>query len=141
MFSELSVALDQEEKTAVVALDIEGAFDRVWHEALITKLTASGIDEALLPLLRDYLRDRKLRVTVSSRDCEVQPIRAGVPQGSCLGLLLWNIYINDLLYLIPRTKAYADDNTLTKSSEPQEGTVITAQLNYNLSCIVAWVNK
>ncbi|KAG0723769.1 putative RNA-directed DNA polymerase from transposon BS [Chionoecetes opilio] len=58
--SDLSAALDQGKATAVVALDIEGAFDRVWHEALITKLRAAGIDGALLPLLRDYLRDRHL---------------------------------------------------------------------------------
>ena len=47
----MSAALDQGKKNAVVALDIEGAFDRVWHEALVTKLRAAGIDGALLPLL------------------------------------------------------------------------------------------
>ena len=139
--SELSAALDQGKKTAVMVLDIEGAFDRVWHEALVAKLRSAGIDGALLPLLRDYLRDRQLRVTVCGRESELQPIRAGVPQGSCLGPLLWNIYINDLLHLIPRTKAYADDVTLTQSYEPQEATAITTQLNYNLSRIAAWGNK
>ena len=89
--SELSAALDQGKKTAVMVLDIEGAFDRVWHEALVAKLRSAGIDGALLPLLRDYLRDRQLRVTVCGRESELQPIRAGVPQGSCLGPLLWNI--------------------------------------------------
>jgi len=138
--SELSAALDQGKTTAVVALDIEGAFDRVWHEALVTKLRAAGIDGALLPLLRDYLKDRHLRVTVSGRESEVQPIRAGVPQGSCLGPLLWNIYINDMLHLIPRTKAYADDVTLTQSYVPEEEKNITAQLNNNLSRIIAWGN-
>ena len=139
--SELSAALDQGKKNAVVALDIEGAFDRVWHEALVTKLRAAGIDGALLPLLKDYLRDRQLKVTVGGRESEVQPIRAGVPQGSCLGPLLWNIYINDLLHLIPRTKAYADDVTLAQSYDPEEEAAVTARLNYNLSRIVAWGNK
>ncbi|KAG0717912.1 putative RNA-directed DNA polymerase from transposon BS [Chionoecetes opilio] len=74
--SDLSAALDQGKATAVVALDIEGAFERVWHEALVTKLRAAGIDGALLPLLRDYLRDRHLSVTVSGRESEVQLIRA-----------------------------------------------------------------
>ena len=132
--------MDQGKKTSIVALDIEGASDRVWHEAFFTKLRAAGIDGVLLPPSGTTLR-KQLRVTVSGRESEVQPIRAGVPHGSCLGPLLWNIYINDLLHLIPRTKAYADDVTLTESSEPQEGIVITAQLNYNLSRIVAWANK
>ena len=46
-----------------------------------------------------------------------------------------------MLHLIPRTKAYADDVTLTQSYEPQEATAITAHLNYNLSRIAAWGNK
>ena len=139
--SELCAALDQGKATAVVALDIEGAFDRVWHEALVTKLHAAGIDGTLLPLLRDYLKDRYLRVTVSGRESEVQPIRAGVPQGSCLGPLLWNIYINDLLHLVPSAKAYADDITLTQCYNTGEESATVAQLNNNLSRIVAWGNR
>ncbi|KAG0717399.1 putative RNA-directed DNA polymerase from transposon X-element [Chionoecetes opilio] len=65
--SDLSAALDQGKATAVVALDIEGAFDRVWHEALVTKLRATGIDGALLPPLRDYMRE----VTVIGLKSEV----------------------------------------------------------------------
>ena len=77
--SSLSAALDQERSTAVVALDIEVAFNRVWKEALVTKLFAAGIDGALLPLLSDYLSDRHLRVTVGGQEFDMQPIKAGVP--------------------------------------------------------------
>ena len=62
--SELSVALDQGKKTAVVALNIEGTFYRVRHEAFVPKLRSSCTDGALLPLLMDYLKDRQLRVWV-----------------------------------------------------------------------------
>ncbi|MPC32061.1 RNA-directed DNA polymerase from mobile element jockey [Portunus trituberculatus] len=81
--SELSGALEQGRTTAVVALDIEETFDHVWHSALVTKLLAAGIDGELLPLLQVYLKDRHLRVTVGGRESEMQPIQAGVPQGSC----------------------------------------------------------
>ena len=138
--SSLSAALDQGRATAVVALDIEGAFDRVWKEALVTKLCAAGIDGALLPLLSDYLSDRHLRVTVGGRESEVQPITAGVPQGSCLGPLLWNVYINDLLHLIPSAKAYADDVTITQTFSPQEEPATESQLNDRLRRIIAWGN-
>ena len=77
--SDLNVALDQSKAATVVALDIEGAFDRVWHEAG-SENCATGIDETLLPLFRDYLSDRHLKVTVSGRESEVQPIEAGVPR-------------------------------------------------------------
>ena len=71
--TELSVALDKGKSTTVVALDTEGTFDQVWYEALFTKLCATSIDGAPLPLLRDYLR-----VTVSGQESKVQPIRAGM---------------------------------------------------------------
>lgn len=74
---------------------------------------------------------------LNGRESEVHPIRAGVPQGSCLGPLLWNIYINELLNLIPSTQAYADDITLTHSYDPEKART-TAELNYTLSRIVAW---
>ena len=77
---ELSATLDQGKATAVVALHIEGAFDRVWHTALITKLHAAGIDGSLLPLIIDFLKGRHLKVTFTGWESEVQSIKAGVPQ-------------------------------------------------------------
>ena len=85
--SELGAALDRGHSTPVIALDIKGAFDRVWHAALITKLRAVGVSGALLHLVSNYLQDRHLRVTIGGRESAMQPIRAGVPQGSCLGPL------------------------------------------------------
>ena len=139
--SELSAALDQERATAVVALDIEGAFDRVWHAALVTKLRAAGVDGALLRLLRNYLENRFLRVIVEGRESELHPIHAGVPQGSCLGPLLWNVYINDLLNLIPKSRAYADDVTLTYSYGLEEEATAMSHLNTMMSRIVDWGDR
>ncbi|MPC85502.1 RNA-directed DNA polymerase from mobile element jockey [Portunus trituberculatus] len=79
-------------------------------------------------------------MTVGGRESEVQPITARVPQGSCLGPLLWNVYINDLLHLIPNARAYADDVTLTQSYRPQEETATQSQLSDTLSRIIAWGN-
>jgi len=44
--------------TCVLALDIEGAFDRVWHLSLLSKLKAFGVDGELLVLLKNYLLDK-----------------------------------------------------------------------------------
>ena len=107
--------MDAGKATTAVALDIEGAFDRVWHAGLLAKLRAVGIEGPLLQILRDYLRERYLKVVIDGQESEKQPMRAGVPQGSCIGPLLWNIHINDLLHLIPSVRAYADDLTLAHS--------------------------
>ncbi|MPC74714.1 hypothetical protein E2C01_069088 [Portunus trituberculatus] len=55
-----------------------GAFHRVWHKSLITKIRADGIDGALLSLLEDYLSNRHLRVTISHRESDVLPIKASL---------------------------------------------------------------
>ena len=95
--------------TCVIALDIAGAFDRVWHKGLIAKLKSLGISGDLLLLLQDYLQGRTLQVVVNGSTSSEYPIEASVPQGSVLGPLLWNVYLNDILQLIPQAHAYADD--------------------------------
>ena len=139
--SEWSAALDAEKATAVVALDIEGAFDRVWHAGLLAKLRGAGVDGPLLQLFSDYLRERHLKVLVDGQESRVQPVRAGVPQGSCLGPLLWNVYVNDLLHLIPSMRAYADDLTLSHAFSPGEETASAQHMNATLSRIASWGSK
>ena len=96
----------------VVALNLEGAFGKVWHAAPVMKLRAASMNRSLLILLETYLRDRHFKVAVDGQDFRPQPIRAGGPKGSCLGLLFCDIFINYLLYLIPSARAYADNLTL-----------------------------
>ena len=64
----------------MVALDITGAFDRVWHGDLLEKLRAKGIQDDLLLLLKNNLQERTLQVVVNGQ--------ASVPQGSVLGPVL-----------------------------------------------------
>lgn len=139
--SEWSAALDAGKATAVVALDIEGAFDKVWHAGLLAKLRAAGVDGPLLLLFGDYLRERNLKVVIDGQESEQHAVRSGVPQGSCLGPLLWNIYINDLLHLIPSVRDYADDLTLAQSYSPGEETDTADHMNVTLNRIVSWGSK
>ncbi len=83
--AEWSDALDAGRPTAVLALDIAGAFDRVWHGALVEKLYAVGVGGPLLELLQNYLQERQMRVVYRGQQSSPQKIDAGVPQGSVLG--------------------------------------------------------
>lgn len=85
---ELRIALGQDKATAVMALDLEGAFDRVWHVALFSKPPGAGVDGVLLRLLRDYLQDRFMRATINGQKSGMHPIQTGDLQGSCLSPLL-----------------------------------------------------
>lgn len=139
--SEWSAALDAGKTTAVVALDIEGAFDKVWHAGLLAKLRGAGVEGPLLQLFEDYLRERHLKVIIDGQESREQPVRAGVPQGSCLGPLLWNVYINDLLHLTPNVRAYADDLTLAHACSPGEEAATALHMNATLSRIASWGSK
>jgi hypothetical protein len=87
--------LERGNKVRAVFLHISKAFDRVWHKGLIAKLRSIGINGSLLTLLwfESYLTGRQQRVIIEGISSEWKNVKAGVPQGSVLGPLLFlNIY-------------------------------------------------
>ena len=122
----------------MLAVDIEGAFDRVWHEGLMVKLKSVGIGGKMLKLLKDYLTDRSLRVTINGQTSKQYPIRAGVPQGSVLGPLMWTLFFNDCLNLFPESDAYAHDLTLSVSCRPSQLKEFTVRFSKRLDLLVSW---
>ena len=131
-------SLDKGTYTYVIALDIAGAFDRVWHCGIISKLKSLGIDGSLLMLIQNYLQDRTLCVVVNGHTSQEYPIEASVPQGSVIGPLLWNVYFNDILHLIPEAYAYADDCTLTFTCNDEDREATISRINETLKLIVSW---
>ena len=96
-----------------VFLDISKAFDRVWHEGLIYKLSCYGIEGKALKILQSFLNNRYQRVVLNGQSSNWEKISAGVPQGSILGPLLFLIYINDItINLENEVKLFADDTCL-----------------------------
>ena len=131
-------ALDNGLDTLVIALDIAGAFDRVWHKGLLAKLQERGIQGDLLKLLENYLHGRTLQVAVGGQNSQHYQVQAGVPQGSVLGPVLWNIFIDDLLQQHPEISAYADDSTLTTSYHREECMQVAERVNTKLQSISEW---
>lgn len=106
-------ALDQGKEVRAVFCDISKAFDRVWHKGLLFKLKRVGINGSLLDWFTNYLLDRKQRVVMPGVTSSWGYIKAGVPQGSILGPLLFLVYINDIVSDINSTiKLFADDTSL-----------------------------
>ena len=88
------------------------AFDCLNHKLIIAKLNACGFQPDALLFIYDYLTNRTQRTKVKSAFSPEREIKYGVPQGSILGALVFNIYLNDIFFFVEDTKIanWADDN-------------------------------
>ena len=95
-----------------ILMDLSKADDCLRHDLSIAKLEAYGLGNGSLKL--DYLTFRKQRTKVGSAYSKRSKIRRGIPQGSISGLILFNIFINDIFMIIEQSAIcnFADDNTL-----------------------------
>ena len=115
MFNKIQTAFDENPTIDVrgVFLDIYKVFDKVWHDYLIFKLEAYGIEGELLSLLENYLQNHQQKVVLNGQTSEWRKIFSGVLHVSVLGPLVFLIYINDLPDgLASICKIFADDASL-----------------------------
>lgn len=104
--------------TGIIVLDVEKAFDTVWHNGLIYKLLRANIPTYLCKLIADFISNRKFSVVINNETSPAKSVTAGLPQGSVLSPLLYSIYTSDfkaLKYI--KTAYYADDTALISSSK------------------------
>jgi hypothetical protein len=114
------MAWNQQTHIGGIFCDLTNAFDSVNHNILIAKLKHYGIQEATLNRFKYYQINGKQRTKISINEDQThystwETVKQGVPQGSVLGPLLFNMYINDLPMSVTRDfKAilFADDTTV-----------------------------
>ena len=143
--NDLIIASDEKSCTVVMLLDLSAAFDTVDHTKLITILEKEiGVSGTALNWFRSFLSGRAQKVKIGPHESEEVIILFGVPQGSVLGPVLFNIYIRSLYVSVQRLNfnifGFADDHQVFKQlKKPQEASVLITQLPNCFTSILNWM--
>ena len=110
-------------------MDLSKAFDCIPHDLLIAKLYAYGFSGKSTVFIYSYLKRRKQNVKIDDILSTFQSLISGVPQGSILRPILFNIFLNDLLTTLENSEIYnfADENTISSISEEKEALLTTSE--------------
>ncbi|GFW52963.1 probable RNA-directed DNA polymerase from transposon X-element [Trichonephila clavipes] len=92
----ISEGFQKRKSTGAVFLDIQKAFDRVWINGLTFKLISYNLPPPLIHLIHSYLTNRSFKIRINETLSNEHSVFAGCPQGSLLGPLLFNLYVNDI---------------------------------------------
>ena len=149
--SDILLSMDTQKVTLLVMLDLSAAFDTIDHHILLETLEfEAGVCDTALHWFISYLNDRTQQVQVCGTTSEKMNLKSGVPQGSCLGPVLFTLYAASLFKVIrnhlPNCHGYADDHQLYVSFQPRNAADQDSAVSSLQNCIAevrAWmlVNK
>lgn len=126
-------SIDNSMLVGTLLLDFSAAFDVIDHEILISKLISYGFTSSAIKWFKSYLSERSQRVYFNGALSCSKSLDCGVPQGSCLGPLLFSIFTNDMPYILSKATLtmFADDTTLYYAAPT------CSELNQVLSCEIS----
>lgn len=110
--------LREKASTGIIMLDVEKAFDRVWHDGLLSKMIDLQLPAYIIKMIKSFITNRTFHVEIFGKKSKNHGIPFGVPQGAVLSPTLYNIYTFDVPKFIRTSLALFADDTAFYSSSP-----------------------
>ncbi|KAK2574776.1 hypothetical protein KPH14_013044, partial [Odynerus spinipes] len=137
LVNEILTAIEEKQYCTALFMDIEKAFDKVWHEGLL-ETTKTHFPRQIHNLIASYLSDRTFVVKINDTYSEIKDIKAGVPQGSVLGPVLYTLYTADIPTANKSKILTFADDTAVLATHP-DPTVAVAILQDHVTKIEKWL--
>ena len=135
-------ASNRGEVTLMVCADYSKAFDTVHFKSVLTKMHNLGFSKEFLLWMVDYLTYRREMVQIDDRKSDMVTVEFGVPQGSILGPVIFNLYVADLQKELQcNCYQYADDTTFYVHSKPGDLDSSAAQINKTIASLKNYSNN
>lgn len=123
----------ENKKTAVAFIDLSAAYDTVWRTGLLTKFLEVIPCRTLYRLLNEMISNRRFTVSLGGKESRLRTLNNGLPQGSVLAPILFNLYTSDLPPTASRKFMYADDLALATQNNKMQ--IIEEQLEEDLDTL------
>ena len=134
--------MEKGEVTLALFCDYSKAFDTVSYKTILDKMHHIGFSKASLELILSYISNRKQYVQINELRSSTETVMFGVPQGSILGPIFFNIYVNDLQDKVDGTICqYADDTTFYQNCKVKDISSTATQIENRLQQLQNWSNN
>ena len=128
------------EKAGAVLVDLTAAYDTVWHRGLTLKLLQILPDRRMVRFITELISNRSFILKTSDgQQSRLRRLKNGVPQGSVLAPLLFNVYIHDLPDTVSRKYGYADDLAILKTDKQWSN--IEQALSWDMDTIAMYLRR
>jgi hypothetical protein len=132
--NKLQAVLSKKQVAICAFLDFSKAFDTLCHKTIITKLKYLGFSETACNWFKSYLSNRFQYVEFSGKISALRAVTCGVPQGTCLGPLIFLLYTCDLKHHLTNSTSdsFADDTSITTIADTLAAAKTSAQEDYDI---------
>ena len=140
MISTIEHRKKSKEMVSGLFLDLQKAFDSIWHKGMLYKLVESGITGRILLTLQDFLMNRYIKMKVNQYISPAQHCPIGLPQGSVLSPFLFILYTNDMLRDVEGVQLqFADDCSVISWSTTSAN--LQSTMDHNCNRLTDWLDK